>query len=172
MPVTVAANGPLDYSDMWWAGQSENGWGVSITQHGGVQFNVFYVYDAAGKPVFYVMPGGTWNAAQTSITGALYQPTSSPFSAYDSTQFKPNGAGSGAGGYRDFQLHQQLNGDGHVHDQRCEQQQNIQRELFSGDDGLPRLQVNDLVVGRCRTERLGHQHRATGADAVPGVVHL
>ena len=74
---------------MWWAGLVENGWGVSITQHGSVQFNVFFVYDAAGKPLWYAMPGGSWNAAQNTYTGALYQPTSSPFSAYDATQFKP-----------------------------------------------------------------------------------
>lgn len=147
VPVTVAANGPLDYSDMWWAGQSENGWGVSITQHGSVQFNVFYVYDAAGKPVFYVMPGGTWNAAQTSITGALYQPTSSPFSAYDSTQFKPNGAGSGPVGTATFNYTSNSTATVTYTINGVSGSKNIQRELFSGDDGLPRLQVNDLWWG-------------------------
>ncbi len=85
-----AATGAIDYSDMWWAGQSENGWGMSITQHGNVQFVVLYVYDNSGKPVWYVMPGGSWNAGQTAYTGSLYLPTSSPFSAYDATKFKAN----------------------------------------------------------------------------------
>jgi hypothetical protein len=37
-------------------------------------FNVFYVYDSAGKPQWVVMPGGTWNAAFSAFTGPLYIP--------------------------------------------------------------------------------------------------
>ncbi len=80
-------SGASNYSDMWWAGQVENGWGMSIQQHGNIQFNALYVYDAAGKPVWYVMPGGTWNADFTSYSGALYQPTSAPLNAYSPSQF-------------------------------------------------------------------------------------
>ena len=83
----VAAPGPLDYSDMWWAGQAENGWGMSIQQHGNTQFNSFYVYDNTGKPTWYVMPGGTWNANFTTYTGLLYQPTSAPLNNYTPSQF-------------------------------------------------------------------------------------
>jgi hypothetical protein len=82
-PKTRAA----DYSDMWWAGTLENGWGMSIQQHAsGVQFNALYVYDAQGRPVWYVMPGGNWDAAFTTFTGALYQPTGAPLSAYSAQQ--------------------------------------------------------------------------------------
>ncbi|MEP7156422.1 MAG: M12 family metallopeptidase, partial [Betaproteobacteria bacterium] len=79
-----------DYTDMWWAGAAENGWGMSITQHGAFQFAVLYVYDAGGKPIWYVMPGGAWNPNRTRFTGTLYLPTSSPFNAYDTSQFKAN----------------------------------------------------------------------------------
>jgi hypothetical protein len=73
---------------MWWAGSVENGWGMSIQQHrSGVQFNAIYVYDGAGLPRWYVMPGGTWNADFTSYTGALYQPSSAPFTNYNTNQF-------------------------------------------------------------------------------------
>jgi Cytochrome C oxidase, cbb3-type, subunit III len=76
-----------DFSDMWWAGSTQNGWGMSIQQRGTTQFNALYVYDAQGQPRWYVMPGGTWNSNSTSYTGAVYQPTSAPFSAYDKSKF-------------------------------------------------------------------------------------
>lgn len=88
----AAVSAPADYADMWWAGSSENGWGVSITQHGTVQFIVLYVYDGSGNPVWYAMPGGAWNAANTAYTGALYLPTSAPYTAYDASQFRAGGA--------------------------------------------------------------------------------
>jgi hypothetical protein len=50
-------------------------------------FSVIYAYDAAGKPVWYVMPGGTWNAAKTVFSGALYKPRGTPYSAYDVSKF-------------------------------------------------------------------------------------
>jgi chitinase len=78
---------PFNYQDLWWAGEQENGWGFTIGQQGDSQFNVFYVYDSAGKPQWVVMPGGTWNAAFSTFTGPLYIPTGSPFSAYDATRF-------------------------------------------------------------------------------------
>ncbi len=70
---------PINYTDMWWAGDAENGWGMAITQHqpSNMQFNAFYVYEASGLPTWYVMPGGTWNANFTVFTGALYRPTGS-----------------------------------------------------------------------------------------------
>lgn len=79
---------PLDYTDLWWGGESENGWGISITQHtpSDVQFNAFYVYEANGTPTWYVMPGGTWNSNFTAYTGALYRPTGSPLDKYNASQ--------------------------------------------------------------------------------------
>ncbi len=76
-----------NYSDLWWAGAAENGWGLSIQQHGLIQFNALYVYDNVGKPVWYVMPGGSWNANYTTFSGLLYQPTSAPLSNYLTNQF-------------------------------------------------------------------------------------
>ena len=73
--------------DLWWAGDSENGWGMSITQHRDTLFVVFYVYDAAGNPVWYVMPGGSWNATRNAYSGSLYHPQGAPFSSYTPSQF-------------------------------------------------------------------------------------
>ena len=82
----AAAPAPPSYSDMWWAGQAENGWGMSIQQHGNIQFNALYIYDSNGKPTWYVLPNGTWNANFTSYTGLLYQPTSAPLNNYTPAQ--------------------------------------------------------------------------------------
>ncbi len=83
IPVRAPEN---PWKDMWWAGSAENGWGMSIVQHGDVLFNVIYAYDGAGKPTWYVMPGGSWNDAKTAFHGALYRPHGTPFSAYDATK--------------------------------------------------------------------------------------
>jgi len=79
---------PLDYSDMWWAGDAENGWGMSISQHtpSNIQFNAFYVYEANRNPTWYVMSGGTWNANFTAFTGLLYRPSGPPLPDFDTTK--------------------------------------------------------------------------------------
>ena len=82
----LPANG---WQDMWWAGSTENGWGMSLAQHGEKFFAVIYAYDASGKPTWYVMPAGQWSTNHTSYTGALYHPAGSPYSAYDTTRFVP-----------------------------------------------------------------------------------
>ena len=85
--VALGTNAHVNYQDLWWSGPAEDGWGMSITQHGGTLFAALFVYDAQGRPVWYVFPGGAWNAARTQFSGALYQPTGSPFSAYDVSRF-------------------------------------------------------------------------------------
>ena len=84
---TVASSGPANYSDMWWAGNAENGWGMSIQQHGQIQLNAMYVYDNAGKPIWYVLPGGMWNGDFTTYSGPIYQPSSAPLNNYNAAQF-------------------------------------------------------------------------------------
>jgi hypothetical protein len=75
------------WQDLWWAGWGENGWGMSVVQHRDILFSVIYAYDDAGKPVWFVMPGGSWNAARTVFSGPLYRPHGAPFTAYDTSQF-------------------------------------------------------------------------------------
>ena len=90
--VVALTVGAVNYADLWWAGNAENGWGMSIHQHGNKMFNVLYLYDSAGKPVWYVMPTGTWDREFSTYSGLLYQPTSAPLSAYSPTQFAPGAA--------------------------------------------------------------------------------
>ena len=85
--VPATATSAANYSDLWWVGTTENGWGMSINQHGNTQLNVLFVYDSAGNPVWYVLPGGAWNSDFTTYSGALYLPSSAPLNAYNAAQF-------------------------------------------------------------------------------------
>ena len=84
------SSGPVpafDYSDLWW-NASESGWGLSLVQHptSHALYGAWYVYDAAGAPMWVVMPGGTWNSS-TSFTGDLYATTGpDPRGAFDPSQ--------------------------------------------------------------------------------------
>jgi hypothetical protein len=84
--IAVASSGPNNYADLWWAGTQENGWGMSITQHGAKIFAAMYIYDNQGRPVWAVLPDGTWNASNTTYSGALYAPTGSWFGNYDASR--------------------------------------------------------------------------------------
>ena len=136
--IPVAA---LNYSDLWWAGAAENGWGMSIQQHGNIQLNALYVYDSAGKPVWYVQPGGTWNADFTTFSGALYQPTSAPLNNYSAAQFKVGGpVGSISINFTSYStatLQYVING--------ISGQKSIQRQIF-GRGSAP-LSVGDMWWG-------------------------
>jgi hypothetical protein len=86
---TTVAGGPANYQDLWWGGAQENGWGMSLSQRGTTLFASLFIYDASGKPMWVVMPGGTWNAGYTAYTGNLYLPSGSYFAAYDASRFSP-----------------------------------------------------------------------------------
>ncbi len=147
---TVAKVAP-NYTDMWWAGEAESGWGMSIAQHGNSQFNVLYIYDSAGQPVWLVMPGGTWNTEQTEYSGVVYQPQSSPYYAYktspDTTAVLPLNVGKPVGQVTLKFLSQKtasfsytING--------VTGTKNIERQVFGAAVASgPRLPVNDLWWG-------------------------
>ena len=89
---TLGSTSVANYQDLWWAGTAENGWGMSIAQHGSILFSAMFIYDDAGKPIWVVMPGGSWNASNTAFSGALYQPTSAWFGNYDTSRFNVGAA--------------------------------------------------------------------------------
>ncbi|MEO7742404.1 MAG: hypothetical protein ABIR98_05680 [Usitatibacter sp.] len=84
--IAVASGGPNNYQDLWWAGSQENGWGMSISQHGSRIFAAMYIYDLQGRPIWTVLPDGAWNASFTTYTGALYAPSGSWFGNYDAAR--------------------------------------------------------------------------------------
>jgi chitinase len=65
-----------DYSDMWWGGSSQNGWGVVLTQQYHNIFAAWYTYDSSGKTTWFVMPDGSWSG--NTYSGALYSTTGTP----------------------------------------------------------------------------------------------
>ena len=135
---------PAPLQDMWWAGTAENGWGMSVVQHRDMLFSVIYAYDAQGKPVWYVMPGGAWNEARTEFTGALYKPTGTPYSAYDASKLVMNASlgtatiafTSASRGTLDYTI----NGvSGH---------KSISRQLFGpAEEGAPHKGLGDMWWG-------------------------
>ncbi|HEX4858920.1 MAG TPA: Ig domain-containing protein [Usitatibacteraceae bacterium] len=141
--VHVAAAGPEDYSDLWWGGTAENGWGMSVTQHGTTQFAVLFVYDSAGNPVWYTMPGGTWNAAADAYSGLLYQPTGTPHTAYDASQFRANDPVGTLtityAGQSTASLAYTINGVSGT--------KQVVRQGYPGEDGRSRVMVADMWWG-------------------------
>ena len=70
----------FDYTDMWW-NPLESGWGMNIIQHStNTIFAVIFTYDAPNRPMWFVMPGGTWTSS-TTYTGTLYRTAGKPANA-------------------------------------------------------------------------------------------
>lgn len=84
-----------NYTDLWWGGQSQNGWGVSLTQQGSVVFGVWYTYDTEGRPTWMVMPDGRFTSANT-LSGALYRTAASAWlnANYDASRLRVNAVGT------------------------------------------------------------------------------
>ena len=63
-----------DYTDIWWAGPTEDGWGVNLIQSQDFIFATFFVYGPAPAktPVWYA---GNLSRSGNSFTGGLYQTT-------------------------------------------------------------------------------------------------
>ncbi len=85
-----------NYSGMWW-NKNESGWGFTINQQYQTIFGTAFVYDANGKPTWFVLPGCQWDTPQKICTGSIYTTTGSPLSAvYSASQFVVTPAGTAA----------------------------------------------------------------------------
>ncbi len=87
LPATdPSAQRPLsDFSGHWWV-PSESGWGLSIHQSAtDPMFVVFYHYDASGRAVWFVAPGGRWSS-NWDWKATLYRTTGPHFAG---TPFDP-----------------------------------------------------------------------------------
>jgi len=81
----------IDYTDLWW-NPDESGWGMAIAQQFGITFMAWYVYDATGKPTWYVATGAM-NGSSTTAT--LYRTTGPAFGpTFDSTAVQAFAAGT------------------------------------------------------------------------------
>jgi hypothetical protein len=91
-PVGVGTVVPaVDYSDLWW-NPNESGWGMAMAQQNANIFLAWYVYDASGKPVWYVASNCV--VSGSSCSGALYSTTGPPFGPTFSGPIQVTTAGS------------------------------------------------------------------------------
>ncbi|QJR09561.1 hypothetical protein DSM104443_00610 [Usitatibacter rugosus] len=82
-------------TEMWWGGASQDGWGLTVIQQEQTLFPVWFTYDAAGVPVWYIMPGGTWGDGGYEYTGRLFRTTSSSWlGGYNAAALKTMDVGS------------------------------------------------------------------------------
>jgi hypothetical protein len=90
-----------DYSDHWWT-PSESGWGITITQHiSGDIFAAWFVYGSDGKPIWYVIPGGSWVGG--AFVGTVYRTTGPYFGGvFNPANVATAQAGSGTLTFQDF----------------------------------------------------------------------
>jgi hypothetical protein len=82
----------VDYTDLWW-NADESGWGLAVTQQYGSIFLAWYVYDANGRPFWYVasncvVSGSTCSGTLYRTTGPAYGPT------FDSSKIQVVSVGS------------------------------------------------------------------------------
>jgi hypothetical protein len=67
-----------NHTDLWWD-PAESGWGIGITHHGSNKiFAVWYAYGDDRKPIWYVLPDGTWTSP-TEYRGTAYRTSGPPF---------------------------------------------------------------------------------------------
>ena len=91
-PVAQTATPAVDYTDLWW-NSDESGWGMAITHQFGNIFLAWYVYDANGKPFWYVAPACTVEGS--SCSGTLYRTTGPAFGPpLDPTKVQATSVGS------------------------------------------------------------------------------
>jgi hypothetical protein len=88
---------PLDLmlGDLWWGGTSQNGWGIPVLQQFTSLFSIWFTYDAAGKPTWFVMPEGDW-VFPNDYRGKIYKPSGPPWLgvAYDPSRHHVTEAGT------------------------------------------------------------------------------
>jgi endo-chitodextinase len=90
----AAPNWGMDLTDMWF-NPEQDGWGVSLTQHGSTTFAVVYTYDTTGRPTFYVMSEALYHDA-TLLTGRIYSTQGTYFArTYDAANTFVSDVGGG-----------------------------------------------------------------------------
>ena len=72
----------LNVQGLWWRSPagSESGWGVNITQQGGILFATWFTYDTDGNGMWLVMSEGR-SVGPDSYVGTLYRTTGPAFNA-------------------------------------------------------------------------------------------
>ncbi len=70
----------VNYTDIWWGGPSESGWGIQITQHNDEIVGTWYTYDEQGAPLFILLSGCDVQRFNGSVCrGNIYRFTGTPY---------------------------------------------------------------------------------------------
>lgn len=65
-----------DFSDLWWAGASENGWGINFIQQSEIIFATMFVYGNDSTPRWYVASAlAPSPSGSTTFSGQLFRTT-------------------------------------------------------------------------------------------------
>lgn len=88
-------NPPVDYTDAWWAGASESGWGLNIVQHAGSATSsarlvaAWFTFDPRAPDTttadttdfqpLWILLAGCGFTSNTSCTGPLFVDVGTPF---------------------------------------------------------------------------------------------
>jgi len=85
LPASATSTG-VDYTDQWWGGQSESGWGVNFIEQGTTIFATLFVYGADQTPRWYVATMDS--SGPTLFSGPMYSTTGPYFGAgtFDSSK--------------------------------------------------------------------------------------
>jgi hypothetical protein len=85
---------PIDYTDLWW-NPAESGWGMAIAHKFANMFLAWYVYDASGRPVWYVASNCAVGSSPSACSGTLYRTTGPGFGpTFDASQVRVFEAGT------------------------------------------------------------------------------
>jgi hypothetical protein len=85
----------IDYTDLWYAGEANSGWGMAISHQYNVMFLAWFVYDTNGKPTWYVASACSVVSNGNGCTGDLFQVTGPPFGpTFDSSKVHAQAVGS------------------------------------------------------------------------------
>ena len=74
----------IDYTDIWWAGTAENGWGINLMEQGTTIFATMFVYGPDGTPRWYT--GQMNSGGTTTFSGSVYATTGT----YWGATYNPN----------------------------------------------------------------------------------
>jgi hypothetical protein len=77
LPAAATSTG-IDYTDQWWGGQAEHGWGVNFIEQGTTIFATLFVYGTDNTPRWYV---ATMQGSGSTFSGPLYSTTAPYFGA-------------------------------------------------------------------------------------------
>ena len=91
----------LAVPDMWWGGQSQNGWGISINQRSNELFAAWFTYGEDRRPTWFIITGSTWSG--NTLAATIFRVTSSPWLGvpYDATAMQSSNVGQGTLSFND-----------------------------------------------------------------------